>query len=783
MFSLKRECIVFPTSRAIRFAASSIESGPLPRYMGMGEFLSRILIYPGKIVPDNDMRVMALHEASDFSTFSGLNIERNFFSFLQNSQYIFRFFEELAAEKVAIEILEEVDVYGDYEEHISILKHLREQYRIICEKHRWADPIFSELHARIDTAFLNHFDSVVIEIEGYLSRREIDILMQCSNVTELKIRYKTTPFNRKMTQRFTEMGFELEEGFDYLVNVSTGTVLSQEKLSGNPPIVCHQFHDRLSQAGFIKARIESFVRSGIAPEKIAVVLPDESFSTVLDTLNDEGNFNFAMGRRFEMTALYRQIEEVMLYFEDPGVLNHARLQNVSAQLFDWIKEHYGRNFEISMFEGLYDVAIGNEKAENDILAEEIRKMGPLEPFLVSMSFSNVLRLLMNRLKERSLDDVKGGKVTVMGLLETRGVEYEGVIVIDFNEGFVPHKSDKDLFLNSQTRAFAKLPTTYDRESLQKHYYTMLFRRAKTVALACVSNQEKVPSRFLLQMGIKTIQSPYAYEKLLFGSHVDRERNLEESSGFYDFKARPLSASALKSFLTCRYQFYLRYVKHVVPHEIPQDMVKERDIGNVLHSVLEKLYVSQQSYATPARIKEVFESILLATEEKDPLDRYMKRLWIEKLDPFYRFESERFEQGWKVAYREREATSLLEGIVLGGRIDRIDERDGTLQILDYKSGSFPDPERAPSEDDTDYQLSIYAVLAASLGKVDAAGYYDLSGGGIKFDRFSQERLERLKGILKELATQDQWEWNRTDDFKKCRYCDYALICSREAMRGV
>ena len=51
-----------------------------------------------------------------------------------------------------------------------------------------------------------------------------------------------------------------------------------------------------------------------------------------------------------------------------------------------------------------------------------------------------------------MDDVRGGKVTVMGVLETRGVRFEAVVIVDFNEGVVPATSSKDQFLNSQVRA-------------------------------------------------------------------------------------------------------------------------------------------------------------------------------------------------------------------------------------------------------------------------------------------------------------------------------------------
>ena len=56
----------------------------------------------------------------------------------------------------------------------------------------------------------------------------------------------------------------------------------------------------------------------------------------------------------------------------------------------------------------------------------------------------------------TLDDVRGGKITVRGVLESRGIAYRAVVIVDVNEGIVPVSSSKDRFLNTAVRAFAGL---------------------------------------------------------------------------------------------------------------------------------------------------------------------------------------------------------------------------------------------------------------------------------------------------------------------------------------
>lgn len=780
---MNRECIVYPTARCVRDAVSTAAECFLPSIMTMGEFLTRAYVSVGKVVPDEDLRLLAMHEASDFSAFAALNIERNFFSFIQNSEYLFRFFEELSSEHVSVERLQSVDVYGEYEEHIAILKRLRERYGEICKREGWADRIFSAENTIIQDDFLHNFEKITISVEGYLSRYEIALLRECTKRVEIILLYNTTAYNRKMTARLEEMGFELKEGMEYRLSLRDIRIIDEKELSVNRKVTCEVFHTRLAQIGFIKASIERFVEEGIAPEKIAVVLPDEAAASMLKEFDIEGNFNFAMGEPFANSALYRELESITFYLDEANVLNRERIRNINASTIEWFKSHYPQKFNVSQLEELISLYAGAEETSIEMIRDELHRFSHLSHALEQMDFRAVFRIFMNRLRQLSIDDVRGGKITVMGLLETRGVAFDGVVIIDFNEGYVPHKSEKDLFLNTKTREYAGLPSAHDRESLQKHYYSMLFNRAKKVVIGCVQNAESVPSRFLLQLGIKSIPSRYRYENVLFPTPSFGERHVAEHEGEYDFTAHPQSASSIKSFLTCRRQFYYRYIAHLRDHELPRDLSQERDIGNELHSALEGIYKQQEQYPSAMHIKETLRQVWEEAKTDDPLERHMKRLWLDKLDPFYASEALRFSSGIRVLYTEKESNVQVEGITLVGRIDRIDQNGSDLEVIDYKSGKYPDTSKEPKETDVDYQLSVYALLAGELGSVARCGYYDLGKGELKFEQFLGEKTVKLRELLADMASQKVWEWKMCEDLSRCRHCPYVYLCHREAMRGI
>ncbi|MFZ2890997.1 RecB family exonuclease, partial [Sulfuricurvum sp.] len=208
-----------------------------------------------------------------------------------------------------------------------------------------------------------------------------------------------------------------------------------------------------------------------------------------------------------------------------------------------------------------------------------------------------------------------------------------------------------------------------------------------------------------------------------------------------------------------------------------------DIGNELHSVLDKLYAQNDRYLQPSAIKDSISRLWEEKHSDDPLERYMKRLWIDKLEEFYKCEVSRFASGVRVLYREKEVSCEVEEIRLTGRIDRIDENNGTLEVIDYKSGKYPDTDKEPKESDVDYQISVYALLAGELGEVSACGYYDLGSGELKFERFLEAKIAKLREILAHMASQKQWSWEMCEDPGRCRHCPYTYLCHREVMRGV
>ncbi len=779
---MDRTTTILPTSRAIRaqILSSSSQDAFQSRYVTMGEFLQRALVCEEYLRVDDDTRVLLLLEAADFSNFSSLQIERNFFTFTQNSSYLFRFFEELSGELVDIDTLEFADTYGDYEEHIEILKELYGRYKKICDERKVLDPVFIPQQSRLNEAYIKSLGSVELVAEGYITNFELRTLLACAKIIPLRVRFYANSYNIKMQEKLRALGIDVIADKNQLIDLSSLAVIKSAAVHSESAISCESFGERLLQVGFIKQKVFEFIESGIEPENIAVVLPDEGFAEHLRRFDSENNFNFAMGQSLSKSTFVKSIEAAMAYLDTRSIQNGSRINRLGSEVLEDIKKSYSAKVSESD-----PIAMLKKWAENDedksireIVAEELFYFGKILPYLQSSTLKSALYLFVNRIKSRSVDDVRGGKITVMGVLETRSVRYDGVIVCDFNEGVVPRKSEKDMFLNSATRVKAGLPGASDREALQKLYYNNLFLRAKKVAISYVESADAVPSRFLTQLGLQGSKrySDAKWADILFSRSERVAHNAGEIEAAYDFTSRPLSASALKTYLSCKRRFYHRYVEGLKEHEIAKDMPEEHEIGTALHNALRDVYTTQNRFTDIAALRHAVEESLRFHNGKTVLDAYLHNLWMQRLEPFFKAEIARFKEAAVVAC-EASLNTEVRGMKLTGQIDRIDRTPDGLEVLDYKSGKFASYTPKTVESATDFQLEFYYLLAQQKGEVTRCGYYDLKTGEIVNEALLESKLELLYAHLQELREATTTNFEKTDALSECRFCEFTLICGR------
>ena len=141
------------------------------------------------------------------------------------------------------------------------------------------------------------------------------------------------------------------------------------------------------------------------------------------------------------------------------------------------------------------------------------------------------------------------------------------------------------------------------------------------------------------------------------------------------------------------------------------------------------------------------------------------------------EVQRFTDGYEVLYTEEHFSIDYEGMNLVGNIDRIDKHEDTLEVLDYKTGSYSLYNKNNFTEATDFQLEFYHLLASSVGEVSACGFYDLKESQIVPESFLSEKLAILGSHIKDLLLVEEIGTTMCEDTKSCLFCEYKIMCGR------
>ncbi len=775
-----KSLIVYPTSRAIRNARKEYidNDALLPHMMRMDEFEQRCIVIDGRSMVDTLQRVLLLRKAADFEEFGAFGIDRTLVKFLSNSESFVRFFEELAVEHRDLSDLAEADAYAEFGKHLDVLSKLRSRYRDLLDERGLYDRMFIPQMYSFNDGFVSQYDQIDIYIEGLLSKYEMELLEKVAETTKLLLHYAATPFSAKMIESFAQLGITLEKDHDYTIDMSQKRVIAQTPLHSSVDATVISVQERFEQVSAALVAIEEMVSSGIDPDRIALVLPDESFKEAFRLYDKLNNLNFAMGFDYANGRNYKILDTLAVYLrsQDKDTLDKLARYGIDMETLEQSALSQSSRIDAETF----FAALGKlPLSENDPL-RQARVEGAKEEFARVFDAERLtpaewLYLWLSRLSDIRIDDLRGGRITVMGVLETRGVSFDGVVIVDFNEGIVPASSAKDQFLNTQVRAFAGLPTKADRESLQKHYYQRLLSQAQKATIIYSSGDNKLPSKFLYELGLESAKTQVVRLDLLYDQP---SRIVEESDPIvsdFDPKAYTWSATRLGIWLSCKRKFYYKYIRGV--ESKPDNGINE---GVILHKVLERLYLDKDHFDDAKMMREyLYREIDLSLPDDTPRAEYYKILWRRKLESFIEHELMHFCDGWRVYSTEQVCVGKVYGFDFEGRIDRIDIRDGEAMVIDYKSGSLAEANRTKHlENATDFQMNIYRHLL-SKRYPDAIYAFQkiLDGGELEEAKALDEKEEHLAMHIEELSQTHEFIATKTDKLAQCKYCEYALMCGR------
>ncbi|MFP6041821.1 ATP-dependent deoxyribonuclease AddB [Helicobacter pylori] len=773
LFLEKTSLFVFSSTRRLKHFYLEQGEGFLPSAMSMGSFFEQAFYIPNKKkIPNSARQILMIDTIKAIakekkSILEGLLLfENSFLGYLESTSFLFDLFDELSSACIKLNELSFKDIYLDYEKHLEVLEMIYDRYVKKLEGLGFYDKIMQEKPA-ILKEFFEHFSSIEWYLDGFMSVFERQCLLEAAELVPITLHLSCDKYNQKFLEF---LNLKLETDCDYSIDFKTQKILSQtfndQKIE--PKLYANSSY--LKQGALVLQTIEEYLQKDNDPNKMAIITPNADFLPFLKLLDKNNNLNFAMGLGAKNSPYYTELVKILedLQTSDFNLSESALLdlENITLPLLEQQSS--------------------KEKAPlKEAHSQIMHQYHLLKDTLKNYSLKDLLHLYLQEFEANfRLDDSSGGKIRVMDTLETRGMQFDKIVIVDFNETCVPSLKDCDLFLNSALRKSLNLPTLLDKKNLQKHYYYQLFKNSKEITLSYIENETSKASNMLLELNLHIEPIKDAYT--LFAPSPLKDYQEEEIKAAIP-KDFSFSASSLNAFLTCKRRFYYHYMKRF--KESPKDE-NNSAVGSLLHELLKEAYEKDKN---PYVLEERLIWLLETRENITPKERLDTLIALKKIQAFYKKERERFNTEITILDLEKSFETIIQGVVFKGRIDRIDKTaDNEIILLDYKfksdlkldnmsktqRGGLSPKEIAQIS--TDYQMAIYAFALKNLGYKEPikAFFYDLRKGELleEDELILQAKMDHLEfSLIPKLKQEIDFE--KTLEAKDCEYCSFKDMCNR------
>lgn len=442
--------------------------------------------------------------------------------------------------------------------------------------------------------------------------------------------------------------------------------------------------------------------------------------------------------------------------------------------------------------------------------------------------TTLCRLLRQVLRQDSIPfhGEPAAGLQVMGVLETRCLDFENVLMLSVNEGNLPAAANDNSFIPYVLRRAFGLTTSEHRTAVYAYYFYRLVQRAHHVTMAynCTADglAKGEMSRFMTQMLVET-DLPVRRMAL----SAERQTTaapppvIPKPADLPD-RFRRLSPSAINTYLRCPLQFYFRHVARLDEPQPAPDVIEPNTFGSLFHRAAELAYRELTS-ATPAITREQLDRLTEAggrflvkhikqayADEglvDNPVITEVVRMYLVQL-----LENDKKLTPFEIVGTEKESytdiavpTALGERTYrVGGIIDRLDvvQLDGvtTLRIVDYKTGGKPEAAVdvtqlvTPDKDHPHYvfQTFVYALTVCGTTKWPIAPalffVHQSAGDGYNpyipfgpegapladFTPLAAEFRSALTGLLTELMDTSR-PFTATPFAEHCSNCPFASLC--------
>jgi len=465
----------------------------------------------------------------------------------------------------------------------------------------------------------------------------------------------------------------------------------------------------------------------------------------------------------------------------------------------------------------------------------------MEQYPESVGDLKTLRSIVNQIVRSSTLPFYGEPLMglqVMGMLETRTLDFENVILLSCNEDILPSGKAVNSFVPFELKRVFGLPTYGDKDSIFSYHFYRLLQRATNIHLLYNTESDALgsgeKSRFLTQLLYelpKVNPNVTIKEQLvsipIINNGAENEISIEKSALILEKlkeKAESgFSPSLLNIYRNCSLQFYFHAIAKLREADEVEETIGADTLGNVIHETLESFYKplvgKKIQVADIAEMKKKVESTTLAffkekyseTEVSYGKNLLTFKVALKFINNFLDAEIINIQKAEKegtpiiIKALEQELESTISvganAIKIKGKADRIDTMGSTTRIVDYKTGLADNKElkledwaelRTNSGLAKSFQLLTYAWLYQkenpTIKENIVSGivtFRELSAGlkTVKVNDSSNLNVEVLADFEKQLQVMlseifdRKLRFSQTKEVDNCEYCAFKGICNR------
>ncbi len=354
-----------------------------------------------------------------------------------------------------------------------------------------------------------------------------------------------------------------------------------------------------------------------------------------------------------------------------------------------------------------------EGQEANLILEKIKEVEELnaENKMSKKRIKDLILLFISEVKIKVKPQMNQS-VNVSGLLETRALDYDTVIISSVNEGVMPTGRGYSSLLPNDLKLKYSLLGFGEKDKIFSYHFYRLIQRAKEVFLIYNSNKDGLnkgeKSRFIYQLEInknKAHEIKYYSSLSDFTTNETNQEFLKTSEAqkrIKEISLKGFSPSSLEIYIKNPVNYYIQKILKIEKEEFSEEFASHKTIGLVFHESLETLYqpfigkhlTAEKLYKTKNNIETVLKNSFKTNREdyNEGKNKIIYQVIKNSLENFIKDEINQLQRGAEIkliALEQEIKTGLSlknnKKVYIRGIIDRIDQKNGVTRVIDYKTG--------------------------------------------------------------------------------------------------